>query len=690
MKNLKLLLTALLTFSITTSSMTPVYAETAETDDQGQEELKQPALVSEAQMYVGIPQKLEVKDYEGEVNWISENTDVAMIDTDGTVLPLKSGSTDIKAVISPELTLICHVSVRDVSITLSSTDLGSVYTGDTRRLKASVEPETSIQWSSSNSAVAKVDSLGNVTAIAAGEAVIYASANGARAQCAVTVRDKTISVDRSSATLYEGTRIKLNATGSPAGTPTWRSDNTSIAEVDASGNVTAKAPGITSIRAELNGKAAVVQITVKAIKVSLNVQTTTMYLGYKDKLKVSYEPAGTPVWSSDNTSIVIVDQQGNLTPKAVGQTTVRVKVNGKTATANITVKKPFVKFKSSSKTMYKGEKYKPAISYGPAKGSAKWSSNKKSVAKVNNKGEVTAVKKGTAYITVKINGKSSKMKITVKNAITLKKPKITSVKKASRASLKISWKKVSGANRYYLYRSSTKKGKKTKVATVKGTTYTHKYIAGRRFYYHVKAASTNKYKYKTSGYSAAKYGKSADTMTVSTPYINQVQGGAVQGCEGASLLMALKAKGYTNMGYRDFLKGMPTSKKNPREGFIYSMYSNNPTNQVHWIDTPALAAYGKKFGKVEDISGASISKLKYEINRNRPVVVYVTAMFGAPQWKKYSYGSIPKNLHVVTLVGYNGRTGKYKINDPYFGVLWISKRQFESVYNSMKKAVVVR
>ena len=148
---------------------------------------------------------------------------------------------------------------------------------------------------------------------------------------------------------------------------------------------------------------------------------------------------------------------------------------------------------------YKGETYKPAITYGPKQGTAKWSSSKKSVAKVNSKGQITAVKKGTAYITVKINGKSAKQKITVKNAITLKKPQITTVKKASRASLKISWKKVSGANKYYLYRSSTKKGKKTKVATVKGTTYTHKYIAGRRYYYHVKAASTNKYKYKTSG-----------------------------------------------------------------------------------------------------------------------------------------------------------------------------------------------
>lgn len=687
---MKKMLTALLTFSITMVSMAPIYAETTGPNERDQKEITQPGLVSEAQMYVGITQKLEVQNYDGEIQWISENTDIAMVDTDGTVRPLKSGTTDIKAVINANSTLVCHVNIRDVTITLNTTNLGSVYTGETRSLKASVKPAASIKWESSNPAIATVDSNGKVKALTAGTAVIYAQANRKTTKCTITVKKKTLFIDKSTVSLYEGSRIKLNASGAPAGIPKWSSDNTSVSSVDAAGNVLAKKPGTTNIRASLNGKTAIVKVIVKAVTVKLSKSSLIMYLGYKEKLNVSYNPSGTPFWSSDNPKIVSVDQQGNLTPRAAGQTKVRVKVNGKSKIAIITVRQPTVKISSISRTMYKGETYTPSISYSPKKGTTKWSSSKKSVAKVNSKGQITAVKKGTAYITVKINGKSAKMKVTVKNAITLKKPNITSVKKASRASLKISWKKVSGANQYYLYRSTSKKGKKTKVATVKGTAYTHKYIAGRRYYYHVKAASTNKYKYKTSGYSAAKYGKSADTMTVSTPYINQVQGGAVQGCEGASLLMALKAKGYTNMGYRDFLKGMPTSKKNPREGFIYSIYSNNPTNQVHWIDTPALAAYGKKFGKVEDISGASISKLKYEINRNRPVVVYVTAMFGAPQWKKYSYGSIPKNLHVVTLVGYNGRTGKYKINDPYFGVLWVSKGQFESVYNSMKKAVVVR
>lgn len=688
---MKKLITAILIMSMGTTSLIPIDAVTADSNEQIQENERNPELISNMQLYVGIPQKLNINNYDGNVTWISDNKNIVSVTADGTITPLRSGDVNIKAVLENDTTLICHITVKDATLSLDAAILGNLYIGNTRKLKAIVIPEAPIQWISSNKAVAKVDKNGNITAMSAGTAVIMARANGKQAQCRVTVKNKTIAIDRTKAVMYEGRTLTLHATGNPAGKPSWRSDNSAIASVNSKGKVKAEAPGTTYIRASLNGKIAVVQITVKAVRVTLNKTSCITYIGFRDKLNAKYAPSGTPSWRSDNSNIVSVDQSGNLIPKAVGKAKIRVSVNGKTATSVVTVKNPFIKFSSKTKTLFKGEKYKPGVSYAPKKGKAKWASSKKSIAKVNSSsGQITAVKEGSAYITVKINGKSAKQKIIVKNAISLKKPKITSVKKASRASLKITWKKVSGANRYYLYRSSTKKSKKTKVATVKGTTYTHKYIAGRSFYYHVKAASTNKYKYKTSGYSAAKYGKSADTMTVSTPYINQVQGGAVQGCEGASLLMALKAKGYTKMGYRDFLKGMPTSKKNPREGFIYSMYSNNPKNQVHWIDTPALAAYGKKFGKVEDISGASISKLKYEINRNRPVVVYVTAMFGAPQWKKYSYGSIPKNLHVVTLVGYNGRTGKYKINDPYFGVLWISKGQFESVYNSMKKAVVVR
>ena len=120
--------------------------------------------------------------------------------------------------------------------------------------------------------------------------------------------------------------------------------------VDASGLVVAKAPGTACIRAKLNGKTAVVHITVKAIQVSLDKTSITLYLGYKDKLNVSYEPSGTPSWSSEDSKIVSVDQNGTLTPVSVGQTIARVKVNGKTAEAKVVVKQPFVKSPSKTKT----------------------------------------------------------------------------------------------------------------------------------------------------------------------------------------------------------------------------------------------------------------------------------------------------------------------------------------------------
>lgn len=48
-----------------------------------------------------------------------------------------------------------------------------------------------------------------------------------------------------------------------------------------------------------------------------------------------------------------------------------------------------------------------------AKGKVKWSSNKKKVAKVNNKGKVTAVSVGTAKITAKVGGKKLKCTVNV-------------------------------------------------------------------------------------------------------------------------------------------------------------------------------------------------------------------------------------------------------------------------------------
>jgi len=81
----------------------------------------------------------------------------------------------------------------------------------------------------------------------------------------------------------------------------------------------------------------------------------------------------------------------------------------------ITVKNP-IKLNATSKTLYKGNTYTLKVS-GTSK-KVTWSSSNKSVATVSSKGKVTTKKAGTATISAKVDGKTLKCKITVKNSNT--------------------------------------------------------------------------------------------------------------------------------------------------------------------------------------------------------------------------------------------------------------------------------
>jgi hypothetical protein len=74
-----------------------------------------------------------------------------------------------------------------------------------------------------------------------------------------------------------------------------------------------------------------------------------------------------------------------------------------------------VKLNKSKSTLYVGATVNLKLKNAKTS-KVKWSSSKKSVAKVSAKGKVTALKKGTAVITAKYNKKSYKCKITVKSA----------------------------------------------------------------------------------------------------------------------------------------------------------------------------------------------------------------------------------------------------------------------------------
>ena len=169
------------------------------------------------------------------------------------------------------------VDIPPESITLN-TEQWEAFIGEPFTLTAAVEPEDAddktVTWSTSDAAVADVDSQGKVTPKAAGEAIITAkTVNGLTDTCTVTVKDRGITgitLNATALNLTEGATASLKAAITPADTTTdktitWASDNPDVAEVSADGVVTAKAPGSAVITAStVNGKTAQCTVTVAA------------------------------------------------------------------------------------------------------------------------------------------------------------------------------------------------------------------------------------------------------------------------------------------------------------------------------------------------------------------------------------------------------------------------------------------
>lgn len=84
-----------------------------------------------------------------------------------------------------------------------------------------------------------------------------------------------------------------------------------------------------------------------------------------------------------------------------------------TVTPIIEVSAATVKLNKTSVTITKGKTYTLKVS--GTKKTVKWSTSNKKVATVSSKGKVTAKKAGTTYIYAKVNGKTLRCKVTVKN-----------------------------------------------------------------------------------------------------------------------------------------------------------------------------------------------------------------------------------------------------------------------------------
>ena len=370
------------------------------------------------------------------VSWKSANTTIATVNNYGVVTAVAAGTVNIIAttVDGSNLSAVCKVTVnpRQASaIVLNETNL-SLFVNQTAQLSATVYPSDAANktatWKSSNTAVATVNSNGLVTAKTAGTATITATTtdgSNLSASCNVTVNIipvTSISLSKSNLTLDESEYYQLYATIMPNDATyksvTWESSNSSVAIVSNNGLVTPISPGNATIKATTTdgtNLSATCQITVVKRVTGIILSENNLVLALPETAQllaiVTPNDATSQIlnWTSSKPSVATVDENGFISSKAVGTTSIKAMTtdgSNLSATCQVTVYKQMVNeltLEGGDQVMHIGDTVQLIAYAGPENAWNKtlsWRSGNTAVATVDNNGLVTAVGGGRTYIKV--------------------------------------------------------------------------------------------------------------------------------------------------------------------------------------------------------------------------------------------------------------------------------------------------
>ena len=374
-----------------------------------------------------------IKSYE------IEDKSIVSVDSSGNVIPLKNGTTNVKAVVQyfdgtkVNLTekIVVNVKSTGVAIKPSTWSFVDKYQSPTKKMAAKVQPiDTAFQdvtWKSSNTKVATVDSSGNVTAVGNGTCKITATTKdgynkSVSSDVTVDIKAESINLDKTSLEITNlGVKEKLKADVSPSFSTInrpvkWSSSDTNVAKVDNDGNVTPVGNGtckITATTADGTNLSASCDITVKvATGISLNVTSykitnVSQTLALVASLKPDDLENKKVEWRSSNTGIATVDENGNVTPVGSGSCKITATTTDGTnlsASCNLVVdvKVKSISFNSTSYTitdLAQTPSFEPNITPSIASKNVTWRSSNTGIATVNSKGVIKAVSNGTCKVT---------------------------------------------------------------------------------------------------------------------------------------------------------------------------------------------------------------------------------------------------------------------------------------------------
>ena len=332
-----------------------------------------------------------------------------------------------------------------------SVERDSLLLGTSRLFSASVvnqfnAPRTKVvQWSSTNASVLTVTSQGLVTAIGAGSAQIVAGISGSADTLNLSVfgLPGTLKVTPEAVSLPVGDEIQVQALTGPmagaGGAVQWTSSDTSIAQVNAEGVVSAVHTGDVLITANLGGSFAKAGVEVFAptlASLSISPTVTSIATGSTVNLSVSARStAGKKiggrmevVWSSSNPDVARIDQQGRVTGISRGFATIQASAYGKTATASVNVTSTAASSIIATlpdSSLVEGQSVVASAVVRDASGAVisglavAWQSSSPNIATVDASGRVNALVAGVTTISAISGGKIGSVALSVsKGAVT--------------------------------------------------------------------------------------------------------------------------------------------------------------------------------------------------------------------------------------------------------------------------------
>lgn len=363
------------------------------------------------------------------VDWESSNPEIVSIDSTGKITGKKGGTAKITATVgNVKAEKEVKVVVPIESVSLSGDD--SILKGETKRLTATINPEDTtddktITWSSDNENVLFVDQNGQIRGIKEGTANVKAVVAGKETTKQITVNEihiNSIAIDGDQEfEMIKNQTKNLSVTINPENTTddkgvVWKTNNEEVARVDNDGNVTALKEGEATITATVGTNETSVKINVKEIHINsvvINELDDEFTRGDEFKFSATYTPENTTdenktvEWSSSNTDVGTIDQEGNFVALKEGTTKITAKIGNIKAEREVTVIEnhvgDFKLLQEEGEVLNIGNTQKLVTVVNPENCTdaytIKYSSSDEEVATVDENGNVTALKDGKVVIT---------------------------------------------------------------------------------------------------------------------------------------------------------------------------------------------------------------------------------------------------------------------------------------------------